>query len=156
MVSEALRRRIGLTIAVFFFAVFVMIAAIVIPPVATDTSREAEPARAAVLFAGCAILHALLGISVVGSSRSAAGVLSIAGRSRSADGIPVRTGVFGLFLGIMLLDVAFDFGKHVPALPAADAALFVCACGDLACAGLIFATAFVSRVVETSSSNSSD
>lgn len=139
--------------AVFFFAVFVMIAAIVVPPAATDTSRGAEPTRAAVLFAGVAILHALLGISVVRSSSSAGGVLSIAGRSRSADGIPLRTGVFGLFLGIMLLDAALDFGKHVPALPAADASLFVCACGDLACAGLVFVMAFArSRTAEEPSS----
>ena len=135
--------------AVFFFAVFVMIAAMVIPSVVTDTSRGAEPALAAVLFAGVAILHALLGISIVGSSRSAGGVLSIAKRRRSADGIPVRAGVFGLFLGIMLLDAAFDFGEHVPALPVADTSLFVCACGDLACAGLVFVMAFArSRTAE--------
>ncbi len=142
MFAEGVRRRVELTMAFFFFAVFVLIAAVVVPQVAADTSSGAEPVRAAFLFAAAAILHALLGISVAGPGRSSDRVLSITRRSRSADGIPVRTGIFGLFLGIMLLDAAFDLGKHVPAVPAAEASLFVCACGDLACAGLIFVMGF--------------
>ena len=109
-----------------FFAVAAILAMVVIPAAAKDTSRSATPGPAVTGFIVLAVLHVFL----------AALMLKIVG-SRM---LSVVSGAFGLFIGGLFLVIASDFMVHGPAMRLAATALFVCAGIDLCvCASSVLA-----------------
>lgn len=129
MASETAQSRLRFVTAGILFAIVAILVVIIVPPVATDTFRGANPGGSSRAFGVSAILHALLAISVVRSSR-------FAGR------MSVWAGVFALILGLPLLDAAFAFRSHGSALRVPDVGMFVCVFSDFVAAMLIFSMAF--------------
>lgn len=128
MASETAHSRLRFVTAGILFAIVAILVVIIVPPIATDTFRGARPRAATTAFVVTAILHALLAMFVVRSSRSA-------GR------ISAWAGVFALILGLILLDAAFAFRAHGSALRVANAGMFVCVFSDFVAAMLIFSVA---------------
>ena len=122
------RGRWSLIAAALPCAVAAVIVVIVIPLVATDTFRGANPRGSSIAFSISAVLHTLLGILALRSRRS-------------SGAVSVWIGVLASILGLILLDPAFDFGVH-PGMRVADVAMFVCAISDFAAAILVFLMAF--------------
>lgn len=110
-----------------FFAVAAILAVVVIPAAAKDTSQSATPGPAVTGFIVAAVLHVFLAALMLKIVRS--GLL------------PVVSGASGLIFGGLFLVVASAFlVGHGPAMRFAAAALFVCAGIDLCvCASSVMA-----------------
>ena len=128
MSGKDVQRRLRLFAAGVPCVVAVLIVALIIPLVATDTFRGGNPRGSSIAFGVNAIMHALLAYLAFRSNRS-------------SGSISVWLGAFALALGIILLDPAFAFTAH-PGLHVAVTAMFFCAFSDVVAAVLVFAMAF--------------
>ena len=138
MLSERNQWRVRRIAAGLYWSVAATLVVIVIPPVMMDASRGASPAGAALGFAISAILNACLGFSVANPDVPLPG-------SRK-EGIRARSGLYGLLLGLVLLDGASAFLAHGPALRTASVAMFACSGADMLGAVVLFA-AFVADLL---------
>ena len=111
-----------------------ILAAGVIPPVKTDTSSFATPESAVIGFWVNVIITLLFAAILLVFS------LRTAGRSRGTMIVLGLSAFFAILLGLALLDAAFAFRSHGPALQFATALIFCCAAADILAALLVIVT----------------
>jgi hypothetical protein len=123
-------RRVLLASAVLLVVGALVIAAGVIPPVKADISPSATPQKAVAAFWGN-VVFALLAAAVLVFI-----ALRATGRSRLLTIVLVLLAALALLFGLALIDAAFAFKTHGPAMQTVPILLFLCSATDLLAAAL--------------------
>jgi hypothetical protein len=127
IISQAEWRTVLRVGAGLLLAVAAVLAALVIPAVARDTSPNITPRPAVMGLIAVVLLHILVAARILRRTRS--------------PGLPDVAGTFGLLLGLLLLGAACVLLGHDTAMHLADIALFACAGGDFLVGGSSLAAA---------------
>lgn len=116
-----------------------VIAVGVIPRVRADTFPGATPDRAIPAFWVNVLLTVLAAAAALASARLGSN------RATLRRVLPGAAGVVAMLLGLALMDAAAAYSGHGPGMYTASAALWVCACLDLAGGASMVVSAFLRR-----------